>query len=199
MTHGTGFEFPLLAHILQMLLASKINSHISLNFCPIKALNANQYKILCEVWFPCRPELIPKQLVFNIEKSLLTTWKTADICILTQQHKRNLLVAHFSNVVLRGMERKLKATIGKSIENRVLKLITKVAYQFFAKIGTTYRENKNCLLNFKLKGYSFLKKSRIESVFNIKTYFIVTCADGIFKFYTFFIFNHSYNNKLKCT
>jgi len=49
MAHGTGFEFPLLAHILKMLLANKINSHISLNFCPkcqdgkwiIKALNAN--------------------------------------------------------------------------------------------------------------------------------------------------------------
>ena len=33
-THSATFEFSLLAHILQMLLGSKINSHISLNFCP---------------------------------------------------------------------------------------------------------------------------------------------------------------------
>ena len=54
LTQNATFEFSLLAHILQMLLASKINSHISSNFCPdhqdgrwiIKALNANQYKIL---------------------------------------------------------------------------------------------------------------------------------------------------------
>ena len=32
--HSAMFEFSLLAHILQMLLASKINSHISSNFCP---------------------------------------------------------------------------------------------------------------------------------------------------------------------
>ena len=52
--HSATFEFSLLVHILQMLLASKINSHISSNFCPdhhdgrwiTKALNANEYKIL---------------------------------------------------------------------------------------------------------------------------------------------------------
>ena len=32
--HSGTFEFSLLAHILQMLLAIKINSHISSNFCP---------------------------------------------------------------------------------------------------------------------------------------------------------------------
>ena len=32
--HGVTFEFSLSAHILQMLLASKINSHISSKFCP---------------------------------------------------------------------------------------------------------------------------------------------------------------------
>ena len=45
--HSAMFEFSLLAHILQILLASKINSHISSNFCSnhrdgswiIKALN----------------------------------------------------------------------------------------------------------------------------------------------------------------
>ena len=48
-THTAPFESSLLAHILEMLLGSKINSHISSNFCPdqedgrliIKALNAN--------------------------------------------------------------------------------------------------------------------------------------------------------------
>ena len=53
LTHSATFEFSLLAHILQMLLASKINSHISTNVCSdhqegrwiIKALNANQYKL----------------------------------------------------------------------------------------------------------------------------------------------------------
>ena len=46
-SHSSTFEFSLLAHILQMLLDSKINSHISSNFCPdlqdgiLKALNAN--------------------------------------------------------------------------------------------------------------------------------------------------------------
>ena len=52
--HSATIEISLLAHILQMLLASKINSHISANFCPDhqdvrlinKALNANEYKIL---------------------------------------------------------------------------------------------------------------------------------------------------------
>ena len=53
-THSATFEFSLLAHLLQMLLASKINSHISSNFCQdhqdgrwiSKALNANYYKLL---------------------------------------------------------------------------------------------------------------------------------------------------------
>ena len=52
--HSATFEFSVLAHILQMLLASKINAHISSNFCPdlqdgrwiLKALNANWYWIL---------------------------------------------------------------------------------------------------------------------------------------------------------
>jgi len=52
--HSATFELSLLAHMLQMLLASKINSHISSNFCPdlqdggwiLKALNANKYQIL---------------------------------------------------------------------------------------------------------------------------------------------------------
>ena len=52
--HSAMFEFSLSAYKLQMLLASKISSHISSNFCPdhqdgrwiIKALNANQYKKL---------------------------------------------------------------------------------------------------------------------------------------------------------
>ena len=51
------FQFSLLADILQMLLSSKIKSHISSNFCPdhqdgrwiIKALNANQYYTLSHV------------------------------------------------------------------------------------------------------------------------------------------------------
>ena len=49
LAHSATFEFSLLAHLLQMLLDSKINSHISYNFCPdlqdgrwiLKALNAN--------------------------------------------------------------------------------------------------------------------------------------------------------------
>ena len=48
--HSARFEFSLLAHLLQRLLASKINSHISTNFCQnlhdgrwiLKALTANQ-------------------------------------------------------------------------------------------------------------------------------------------------------------
>ena len=52
--HSATFEFSLLAHKLQMLLPSKINSHISSNFGQdhqdgrwiIKAFNANWYKIL---------------------------------------------------------------------------------------------------------------------------------------------------------
>ena len=49
--HSTMFKFSLLAHLLQMLLGSKMKYHINSNFCPdhqdgrwiIKALNANQY------------------------------------------------------------------------------------------------------------------------------------------------------------
>ena len=69
LAHNTTLEFSLLAHILQMLLASKINSHISSNFCPdhqdgswiIKALNATWYKILWVIRLaPMWTWLIPK-------------------------------------------------------------------------------------------------------------------------------------------